>query len=116
MSVQSILEHHSACKAKHAKEGAEQKGHEAKKSHKKLKVWEQEKNLLRLVWVALMNPAGQKDAWNFPSNSADECGLMHPLDLPKSFWPCILSGFSLNCTDWYVFVLTTMFIAPWYFG
>ena len=44
MSAQSILEHHSGCKAKHAKECAEQEEPKAKKSHKKkLKVQEQEK-------------------------------------------------------------------------
>ena len=36
MSAQSVLDHCSECKAKHAKECAEQEGHKnAKKSHKK---------------------------------------------------------------------------------
>ena len=43
MSVQSILEHCSGCKAKHARECAEQEGHKEKKSHKKSKEQEQEK-------------------------------------------------------------------------
>ena len=44
MFVQSILEHHSGCKAKHAKEHVEQERSKAKKSHKKKsKVQEQEK-------------------------------------------------------------------------
>ena len=44
MSAQSVLEHHSGCKAKCMKEHAEQEGHKAKKSHKKNpKVQEQEK-------------------------------------------------------------------------
>ena len=45
MSAQSVLEHHSGCKAKCAKEHAEQEGNEkVKRSHKKTsKAWEQEK-------------------------------------------------------------------------
>ena len=56
-----------------------------------------------------------KNAWNLPSNSCDECGLIHPRDLPMSFWPCVLSGFLLNCMNCYVFVLNNIFILPWYF-
>ena len=44
MSAQSILEHHTGCKAKCTKECAEQEGHEVKKSQKKKsKAQEQEK-------------------------------------------------------------------------
>ena len=73
-------------------------------------------SFLKLVQVALMNPAGQKDAQHFPSNSADEQGLIHPLDLPESFWPSILSRFSLNHTNCHVFVSTNIFMVPWCFG
>ena len=73
-------------------------------------------SFLKLVWVALMNTAGQKDAWHFQSNSAEECGLIYPLDLPKSFCPCILSRFLLNCMNCYFFVSTNMLIVPWCFG
>ena len=45
MSAQSVLDHHLGCKAKHAKEHAEQEGQEkVKKLHKKKsKSWEQKK-------------------------------------------------------------------------
>ena len=45
MSTQSVLEHHTGCKAKHAKEHAEQEGNEKvrRSQKKKSKAWEQEK-------------------------------------------------------------------------
>ena len=73
------------------------------------------KSFLKLFQVALMNPAGQKDAWHLLSNSADEHGLIHPWDLPTLFWPCVLSGFLLNCTNCYVFVSNNMFLVSWCF-
>ena len=103
MSVQIILDDCSGCKAKYVKECAEQARYEVQKSHKKKsKAWEQEKSFPKLVWVALMNHAWQNDAWHLPSNSADENGLIHPWDLPKSLWPCMPCGFLLNCMNCYV--------------
>ena len=47
MSAQSILEHHSGCKAECTKECAEQEGHEkVKKLHKKRFKLENRKNIL----------------------------------------------------------------------
>ena len=63
MSAQSILEHCSGCKAKYAKECREQEGHEAKSHTRKSQRCGAGKSLLKLVQVALMNSAGQKDVW-----------------------------------------------------
>ena len=116
MSAQSILEHHTGCKTKCTK-----------RMHRTRRMWGEKvtqeelegagpgKSFLKLVWVTLMNPAGWNDAWDLLSNSADECGLILPWDLPKSFWPCVPSAFSLNCMNCYVFVSNNMFIVPWYF-
>ena len=51
MSVQCILEHHSGCKAKCAKECAEQEGHKAKKTHGEIKGARTGKSFLKLVEV-----------------------------------------------------------------
>ena len=42
MSAQSILEHHSGCKAKCVKEHGEQEGHKVQKLNKKSKTQQQE--------------------------------------------------------------------------
>ena len=104
MSAQSVLDQHSGCKAKHAKEHAEQEVHEkAKKSHKKKsKVWKQE-TILRLGCVALKSPEWLRDAQHFLSNSIDEHGLIHSLDLPSHSDPVFWVSF--HSTAWTVMFL-----------
>ena len=74
------------------------------------------KSILELGQVALKSPEGKRDAHHLLSNSADECRLIHSLDLPELFWSCILSEISLNCINCHVFVSTKMFITQWCFG
>ena len=74
------------------------------------------KTSLSIDQVTPKSPECQSDAQHLPSNSTNEHGLVYTLDLPESFWSCLLSKFSLNCTNCHVFVSTKMFITPCYFG
>ena len=62
MTVQGVLDHCLGCKAKCAKEHAEQEGCKVKVTQEEVKGMRAVKSFLKLVQVALMNPAGQKDA------------------------------------------------------
>ena len=87
-----------------------------KKSHKKSPKHGKRKSILGLGHVVLKSPKGWADAQHLPPNSTDEHRLIHSLDLRESFWPYLLSVFSLNCINCHVFVSTKRFITLWCFG
>ena len=91
------------CKRMHRTRGMQGKNHT-----RRCQWWRSRKKLpWRLVWVALMNPPGQKDAWHPLSNSADDCGLIHSWDPPKSYWPCVLRWIFTQLYELLCFVYIT---------